>query len=163
MNTSELIVCTTCRPAGADRNLPAAGQALLDAVLSAVPNTTAAQPAPGATDPTDTTAPAPPRGDVAVRGIACLSGCSRACTVALQAPGKPSYVFGDLVADAETAAQVLACARLHAGSADGQLARSDRPERLRSGLLIRLPAWASATATATAATAAGASPLDPCP
>lgn len=126
MTTTELIVCTTCRPAGADRNAPAAGQALLDAVLQAA----LAQPDAG----------------VAVRGIACLSGCSRACTVALQAPGKPTYVFGDLVADADTAAQALACARLHAASADGQLARNDRPERLRSGILVRLPAFVSATA-----------------
>lgn len=123
---SELIVCTTCRPAGADRSLPAAGQALLDAVLQQL----------------DLPQPRPPadEGRVAVRGVACLSGCSRACTVALQAAGKATYVFGDLAADAETAAQVLACARLHAAQADGQLARNDRPERLRSGILVRLPA-----------------------
>ena len=81
--------------------------------------------------------------------------------MALQAPGKPSYVFGDLVADADSAAQALACARLHAASADGQLARHDRPERLRSGILVRLPAWASSASSASSA--ATFDPADPQP
>jgi predicted metal-binding protein len=76
-----------------------------------------------------------------VRGVACMSGCDRACTVAFQAPGKHSYLFGDLQPDADTAAQVLACARLHAQSSDGALARNDRPQRLRSGILTKLPPY----------------------
>jgi hypothetical protein len=31
-----------------------------------------------------------------VRGLACMSGCSRSCTVTLQAQGKFTYYFGDL-------------------------------------------------------------------
>ncbi len=121
--TTELIVCTTCRPAGASRDTLAAGEELLDAVRFAQ------------MDSEDGSAPA-----VRVRGVACLSGCSRACTVALQAPGKLSYLFGDLSPDAETARQVLQCAALHAATADGQLPRQARPERLRGGILARLPA-----------------------
>jgi predicted metal-binding protein len=34
---------------------------------------------------------------------------------------------------------VLACAALHAASADGNLPRAQRPERLRGGILLRLP------------------------
>ena len=68
-----------------------------------------------------------------------MSGCSRACTVTLQAHGKYTYYFGDLAPDADTAAQVIACAQLHLQSADGNLARNARPERLRSGILARLP------------------------
>ena len=123
---TELIVCTTCRPVGADRSSRAAGQALLDAVLHAAQGL-AAQAGGGR---------------VAVRGVACLSACSRACTVALQAAGKASYLFGELPPDAETAALVLACAQLHAISTDGQLGRAARPERLRNGILARLPALA---------------------
>jgi predicted metal-binding protein len=116
---TEVIVCTTCRPAGAARELPPAGLAMLEAVQ--------AMQAQG------------PTTHLRVRGIACLSGCSRSCTVALQAFGKHTYFFGDLAADAETAAQVLACARLHAFSADGSLPRNERPERLRNGILAKLP------------------------
>lgn len=122
---TELIVCTTCRPAGAPRELPPAGQALLDAVRSLHAGERGA--------------------GLQVRGIACLSGCSRSCTVALQAPGKPTYYFGDLSADAQTATQVLACAQLHAHRADGALPRNERPERLRSGILAKLPAYAGAS------------------
>ncbi|CAN5438011.1 hypothetical protein BH11PSE9_BH11PSE9_05870 [soil metagenome] len=117
---TEILVCTTCRPVGASRELPPAGQALLDAVTALHAETDAV--------------------DLQVRGIACMSGCARSCTVALQASGKPTYYFGDLSADAETAAQVIACARLHAQNSDGALPRNERPERLRSGILAKLPA-----------------------
>jgi predicted metal-binding protein len=122
---TEVIVCTTCRPAGAPRDQPAAGEALLEAVQTSQFD-------------------AEPGERVVVRGVACMSGCDRACTVAFQAPGKHSYLFGDLQPDADTAAQVLACARLHAHSADGALARSDRPARLRSGILTKLPPYVTA-------------------
>lgn len=122
---TEIIVCTTCRPAGASRELPASGLALLEAVQALQTEGRGAE--------------------LHVRGIACMSGCARSCTVALQAPGKPTYYFGDLAADAETAAQILACARLHAHSADGALPRNERPERLRSGILAKLPACLPAT------------------
>lgn len=122
---TEIIVCTTCRPAGTPRELPAAGLVLYEAVM-------ALQNAGHAAG-------------LQLRGIACLSGCNRACTVALQAPGKPTYYFGDLSADAETAAQVLICAQQYTHSADGALPRRERPERLRSGILAKLPAYAGAS------------------
>lgn len=124
---TEVIVCITCRPEGAARDVPAAGQILLDSVRMLLQCEDL-------------------RSGVQVRGIACMSGCSRACTVALQAAGKPTYYFGDLLADPETAAQVLACAGLHARSVDGALPRSQRPERLRSGILAKLPPFLSAVA-----------------
>lgn len=117
--TTEVIVCTTCRPPGASRDEPAAGALLFEAVLAAQGR--AAQPL------------------VRVRGMACLSSCSRACSVAFQAPGKHTYLFGDLQPDAETAEHVLACAGMHAAASDGNLLRNERPARLRSGILARLP------------------------
>ena len=118
---TELIICTTCRPAGASRDAPAAGAALFEAVQAA-------------------RHPDAERwAGVRLRGMACLSSCSRACTVAFQAPGKHSYLFGDLVPDAETARHLLMCAALHVQASDGSLARHERPERLRSGILARLP------------------------
>ena len=119
---TEVIVCTTCRPAGASREQPAAGEALFDAVQVAAWELDAVQ-----------------RGSLRIRGVACMTGCNRACTVTFQALGKYTYYFGDLAAEAETASQILACAQLHADTADGALQRNDRPERLRNGLLARLP------------------------
>ena len=123
---TELIICTTCRPAGASRDLPAAGEALLEAVQIATWGLDDAQQV-----------------RIHVRGMACMSGCARACTVAFQAPGIYTYFFGDLVADEVTATQILACAQLHAYSMDGNLSRKERPERLRSGILARLPPLAT--------------------
>ena len=126
---TDVVVCTTCRPAGASRNLPAAGLALFEAVVAAQARSATA--------------------GLQVRGTACMSGCSRACTVALQAPGKPTYYFGDLTADVETATQVLACARLHLQSVDGVLPRNARPERLRAGILAKLPPFSLASISAS--------------
>ncbi|WP_066270172.1 DUF1636 family protein [Hydrogenophaga palleronii] len=118
---TEVIVCTTCRPAGASREQRAAGDILFEAVQAAQAFAEA------------------PDAQVRVRGMACLSSCSRACSVAFQAPGKYTYLFGDLQPDEETAAHVLACAAMHAAAADGNLLRNERPARLRSGILARLP------------------------
>ena len=114
---STLLVCTRCCAAGADPDTPRAGAALLAATRAAAHDQT----------------------DVRVVGVACLSGCKRACAAALMAPGKVGYLFGDLPADAEGAADLLAVARAHQARADGFLPRSDRPERLRAGILARLP------------------------
>lgn len=125
---SELLVCRTCRPAGASRDGPAAGELLLAQVLGL--QSASARPA---------CADAAGIDGVVVRGIACLSACSRSCTVALQAGGKMTYVFGDLLPDAESAAQVLDCAHQHARAPDGLLAWASRPDRLRRGIVARLP------------------------
>lgn len=124
---TEVIVCTTCRPPGASRDEPAAGALLFEAVQ-------AAHLLDG--DPT---------ARVRVRGLACLSSCGRACSVAFQAPGKHTYLFGDLVPDAETAEHLLICAGMHAAASDGNLLRNQRPARLRSGILARLPPSLEAT------------------
>ena len=119
---TEVIVCTTCRPAGASRETPAAGAALLEAVQIAQ-----LQDEQGVF------------ANVRVRGMECLSSCSRACSVAFQAPGKNTYLFGDLLPCEETAQHVLLCAALHASTSDGAMLRNARPERLRSGILAKLP------------------------
>jgi predicted metal-binding protein len=124
---TELIVCTTCRPPDASRELPAAGAALFEAVQMA-------QLLEGE-----------PSARVRVRGMACLSSCGRACSVAFQAPGKHTYLFGDLQPDAETAEHLLICAGMHATASDGNLLRNQRPARLRSGILARLPPSLAAT------------------
>lgn len=124
----ELLVCRTCRPAGAARDGPAEGELPLAQVLGL--HSASARPA--CTD-------AARIDGVVVRGIACLSASSRSCTVALQAGDEMTYVFGDLLPDAESAAQVLDCAHQHARAPDGLLAWASRPDRLRRGIVTRLP------------------------
>jgi predicted metal-binding protein len=119
---TEVIVCTTCRPVGVPRDQPAHGAALFEAV----------QIAAWDVDPTLLA-------NLRVRGVECMTGCNRACTVTLQAQGKQLYYFGDLTADTETAEHILVCAQLHASSPDGTLLRNNRPERLRNGILARIP------------------------
>ena len=119
---TEVIVCTTCRPAGVPKDQPAHGAALLEAVQIAAFDVDPAQLA-----------------QVRIRGVECMMGCNRACTVTFQAAGKYLYYFGDLTADTETAQHILACAQLHATAVDGTLLRNDRPARLRNGILARIP------------------------
>jgi predicted metal-binding protein len=115
---TEIFVCALCRAPDAPRDAPRAGRALLEEIE----NLALCENSP-----------------FKIRSVDCMSGCNRACTVALQAHGKVAYFFGDLPPDAESAAQVLACAQLHQNSVSGLLARDDRPERLREGILARLP------------------------
>jgi len=121
--TTEILVCVLCRPPELPRDRPRPGRALFEAIENIALRDH--QPFP-------------------IRPVECMSGCRRHCTVALQAPGKITYMFGDLPADDESAKQVLACAALHLASADGLMARADRPERLRAGILARLPALTAA-------------------
>ena len=115
-----LHVCTTCRPPGTDPAAPRDGAklfALVEALYYDWPG----------------------RADVALQPVECMSGCDRACTVALSAPGKPSYLFGDKQPTAETAAAALDLAAQYAASATGDLPRSERPEPFRRGILARIP------------------------
>ena len=118
---TELLICTTCRPADNPRAHRAAGDVLLEAVQ--------AEQAFGG----------PEWATVRVRGVTCMAGCSRACTVAFQAAGKYSYQFGDLTPSEALARQLLECAVLHHRTPEGNLARDARPPLLRSGILCRLP------------------------
>ena len=116
-----LHICTTCRPPGADPAAPRDG-AKLFALVAALHRD------------------GPGHVAVTLHPVECMSGCDRACTVALSAPGKPSYLFGDKQPTAETAAAALELAAQYAASATGDLARSERPELFRRGILARIPA-----------------------
>ncbi|MBI3347090.1 MAG: DUF1636 domain-containing protein [Burkholderiales bacterium] len=107
---SALVICTTC----ADGQ----GQALLEAVE----NEALARDWP-----------------LVVRGQACMAACKQSCTAALQGAGKHSYLFGQLAADAASVEALLVVAAQHAEPGDGLLAWDRRPDRLKSGLVARLP------------------------
>lgn len=70
---------------------------------------------------------------------ACMSACSQACVVSFAAPGKHGFVFGKLEPDAETAFAVLACAAQYQAKPDGLLTWKERPEKLKSGVIARIP------------------------
>lgn len=108
---TELVVCTTC--------LDGTGQALLELVEN---------------EALARDCPAP------VRGMACLAACSRSCSAGLQGAGKASYVFGALTADETCAAALVEVAFQHLKNVEGALPWAERPERLKSAMLARLPA-----------------------
>lgn len=115
---TEILVCVTCKRPDEPQGSPRSGRLLYDAIQ--------AQASRDALP-------------FAIRAIECLSGCSQACTVAFQANGKHAYLFGDLTPGAETAGQVIDCAKLHQGTSDGVMLRGERPELLRNGMIARLP------------------------
>ena len=107
-----IVVCTNCRHEP-DDSIPQHGAALLaDASTASA-------------------------GQFAVGGIACLGNCKRRLSAAILRDGSWSYVFGDLV---ETSgADLVAGARLLAGSPDALMPWRGRPESLKRGLVARIP------------------------
>lgn len=66
---------------------------------------------------------------VAVRMVECLNTCPQPCAAALREPGKVVIRFGRL--GPEDAPALLAAAQIYAETANGDLAESAMPERLR--------------------------------
>ena len=81
--------------------------------------------------------------DIALKGVECLSVCRRPCTVALAAPGKWTYVVGDLTCDAHLE-DIVVAARRYAASPDGIVPWRERPLCFRKGVVSRTPPLASA-------------------
>ena len=119
-----LYVCTTCRDADhvVGQGAPCAG-ARLFAAISAAP-----------VDPAITIVP-----------VECLSVCKRTCAVSFAAPGKWTYVYGDLPAET-AAATILSGARMYAEAKDGLIPWKQRPDALKKGAIARIPALPGPTA-----------------
>jgi predicted metal-binding protein len=84
----------------------------------------------------------PLAGELEIRAVNCLGACSRPCAIALAAPGKSTYIFGDLNRNeslAEVAEAILECASLYRSQSDGTMKWSERPERLKNGLIGMVP------------------------
>ncbi len=77
--------------------------------------------------------------EFSLQPVACMSACSRPCVVTFAAAGKHSFVFGELEPDTDTADAVLACAAQYRDKPDGLLAWKERPEKLKSGVIARIP------------------------
>lgn len=67
----------------------------------------------------------------------CMSGCTRASTLAFRGPGKTAYLFGDLTAD--DLPQLITFARHYAASPDGNLPDARVLGTLRTKAIARIP------------------------
>ena len=75
---------------------------------------------------------------LSLRAVECLSVCKRPCTVALAAPGKWTYVVGDLKRESHLE-DIVAAARRYAASPAGIVPWRERPLAFRKGVVSRTP------------------------
>ena len=75
---------------------------------------------------------------IALRPVECLSVCKRPCTVALAAPGKWTFVVGDLSREAHVE-DIMVAARRYAAAPDGLVPWRERPLPFRRGVVSRTP------------------------
>jgi predicted metal-binding protein len=77
-----------------------------------------------------------------IRAVNCLGACGRPCAIAFAAPGKSTYLFGDLSHSeslAEVSESIFECASLYYSKPDGVMKWNERPERLKRGLIGTVP------------------------
>jgi predicted metal-binding protein len=75
---------------------------------------------------------------VTLQTVECLAVCPDGCAVALQAPGKWTYVYGRLDPDLHAGAILQGAAR-YAAAPDGMVPWRDRPEVFRKLSVARIP------------------------
>ncbi len=117
---AELLVCATCRQAEAPPDL-------MDGDLR-----------PGARLHAALREADLPEG-LQLRLVECLSNCRRGCSVALRAPGKWTYVYGNLSPAADHVEAIRDGAARYLASADGLVPWRERPEHFRKNCIARIP------------------------
>ncbi|KUP92010.1 DUF1636 family protein [Tritonibacter horizontis] len=117
-----LTVCTTCRREGSDPDAPRPGRLLADRLADRLAASGDDQPS-----------------GVRVRGVECLSACTRSCTLHLAGgPARWSYVYGDLDPDTHLD-DILAGAAAYAATEDGFVPWRERPVVFRKQSIARIP------------------------
>jgi predicted metal-binding protein len=111
-----ITVCETCKRPGWDEGGPRPGAALAALVEAEAQGS-----------------------GLGTRRIACLMGCEAGCNLAVQASGKTAYLLGRLEPSPETAAAVVAWARLYRDSATGQVPIRLWPQGVKGRFVARLP------------------------
>ncbi len=79
-----------------------------------------------------------PMDGVTVIPVECLSNCGQGCTIALRGPGRWTYVYGSLDAEAHVDT-VREGAAKYAGTPDGLVPWRTRPEHFRKNCIARIP------------------------
>ena len=79
------------------------------------------------------------RESLCIEYVGCMAGCGRPTAVAFTAPGKATYLFGD-IDPATDAPDLLAFARLYRMLPDGWCNEGQRPRALAGKTLARVPA-----------------------
>ena len=73
--------------------------------------------------------------------VECLSNCNRGCSAALTAPGRWSYIYGDL--NETSVDDLLTGAARYAATSDGLVPWRERPTIFRKGVIARIPPFAA--------------------
>jgi len=76
---------------------------------------------------------------VKTRRHSCLMGCTRACNVAIQGPGKLNYTLGMFDPTPEAASAVVDYALLHSESDSGQVPYRQWPQEVKGHFVTRHP------------------------
>ncbi|WP_426232812.1 DUF1636 family protein [Pararhizobium sp. DWP3-4] len=77
--------------------------------------------------------------DFSIEGTVCMAGCRRPCTIAFQASGKATYLFGDIAPDTDIRA-LVDFAVIFAERPDGLTREAERPRGLGGKTIARIPA-----------------------
>ena len=77
--------------------------------------------------------------DLVLGGVGCMAGCDRPLTVGFSAPGKASYLFGDIDPDLHAQA-LLEFADLYTSLLGGWCNEGQRPAGLAGKIIARIPA-----------------------
>lgn len=75
---------------------------------------------------------------IPVQSVDCLAVCKRPATISFAAPGKWTYVIGDIDVDAHVD-DVIVAAQAYAESDTGIVAWKQRPAFFRKGVIARVP------------------------
>ena len=117
--TTTITICNTCkRPDWAERDTPQTDGEALATLIE-----TAASGVDG----------------LRTRRHSCLMGCGKGCNLAIQGPGKLTYVLGDFEARDDQAAAIVEYARLHNSSDTGQVPFKQWPQAIKGHFVSRLP------------------------
>jgi predicted metal-binding protein len=81
--------------------------------------------------------------DLSIQAADCMGACEQHCTIALSAPGKHTYLFGNLPTDDDhlesTAVAVLDGAKQYHAQSDGSISYIKCPELLKKRVLAKIP------------------------
>lgn len=82
-----------------------------------------------------------------VKSVSCMFVCEKSCAISFSAPGKYTYLFGNLGLHDPLPA-ILDCAASYYRHPEGLLPYGSRPEPLKTTVLARIPPYPEVRSTA---------------